>query len=628
MAAAYAMPRGGMFRCRHVLLLLLLGLAIAAAALSLSLRREPVVEDAAELRIPTVSSASDLWVLSVGVSQYRDSTLNLHYASDDARSLANTLALQSDSDLYHEVHTQVLVDSEVTRGGLLAAIASFLGNAGPDDVVVLFLAGHGVQEPSTGSYYFLPYAAGRSDFITVGVRMSDISEALRALRRNVRRVLVFLDTCHAGAGQLAVSNPYATDPWVEESSDGFFLLAGARATEASKELPELGHGAFTWALLAGLRGAADADHDGRISVADLFAWVAREVPRLTGERQHPYQRIEGSDSPFAIVASDPATPGDAAPAMPSVRVANVGTALSRASIAVLRFDNLRGDGQHDWIGMALLSAFNTELTRSRTIDVYAPELLSGGRAMRADDLSAARRLGISKVLAGTYSVFGDVIRIDAWVIDSSTRLQEASAAAEGPLTEFFALQRRIVDSLRLAYPDGLPTKPPITAAIQAEQPLGAYKLLLEAEGLTGATPAPTPMKPEGTLGPRSSLPQLVSTALAVEPTAVDRSSVDALLERYRLALERADVDAYATVYSSFSNAQRTAIGAYFRNAQQLQVRISEVEISTGDSGPVVSFARHDNFLDGESGRHAELEVRLLKTLVKVGGEWKFAPPPQ
>jgi hypothetical protein len=124
------------------------------------------------------------------------------------------------------------------------------------------------------------------------------------------------------------------------------------------------------------------------------------------------------------------------------------------------------------------------------------------------------------------------------------------------------------------------------------------------------------------------LPQLVSSALAAEPAIVERNIVETLIETYRVALEHADVDAYAAIYTSFSEAQRAAIRAYFDNAQGLQVRVSQVEINSSDAGPLVSFTRHDSFLDHESGRRAELEVRLIKNLVQVGGEWKFAAPAQ
>jgi uncharacterized caspase-like protein len=66
------------------------------------------------------------------------------------------------------------------------------------------------------------------------------------------------------------------------TGEGFFLLAASKPGEDSKERAELGHGAFTSALLAGLHGAADNDGDGLLPLSELFGYVAREVPRLTG----------------------------------------------------------------------------------------------------------------------------------------------------------------------------------------------------------------------------------------------------------------------------------------------------------------------------------------------------------
>ena len=90
-------------------------------------------------------------------------------------------------------------------------------------------------------------------------------------------------------------------PKYRRRKEKHFLLAAAKPGEESKEPAELKHGAFTYALLEGLDGAADVDGDGVVSVSDLFAYVARSVPRLTNGRQHPYSKMEGTDLTFAAV---------------------------------------------------------------------------------------------------------------------------------------------------------------------------------------------------------------------------------------------------------------------------------------------------------------------------------------
>jgi uncharacterized caspase-like protein len=61
------------------------------------------------------------------------------------------------------------------------------------------------------------------------------------------------------------------------------------------ELPELGHGVFTYYLLAGLNGAADLNGDGIVTVQELYEYVERQVTqksRSVGGNQHPVMKGE------------------------------------------------------------------------------------------------------------------------------------------------------------------------------------------------------------------------------------------------------------------------------------------------------------------------------------------------
>jgi hypothetical protein len=58
---------------------------------------------------------------------------------------------------------------------------------------------------------------------------------------------------------------------------------------------ELGHGIFTYYLLEGLKGAADRNRDGVISLQGLYEYVEREVTskaRSVGVSQHPVMKGE------------------------------------------------------------------------------------------------------------------------------------------------------------------------------------------------------------------------------------------------------------------------------------------------------------------------------------------------
>ncbi|HVN83992.1 MAG TPA: caspase family protein [Candidatus Binatia bacterium] len=582
-----------------------------------------------------------LWLLAIGVSHYRQPSLQLQFAASDARAIAAVLEQQRGGTLFRDVQTRVLTDEEVTRESILDSMSRFMGQAGPDDVAAIFLAGHGVQERSTGSYYFLPSAATESNLVTAGLRMSDFDEMLRVVRRNVRGVMVMLDTCHAGALQIG-DTPLARSQELASSlsaGDGFFLLAATRPGEVSEENPSLGHGVFTRALLDGLDGAADSDRDGFVSAAELFSYVARAVPRLTGQQQHPYHKMEGTDLLLAAVRPGGASPAPAGGLEPVLEPewttpAVPAHALDVNAIAVLEFRNLQGDPQREWMGNALRAAFNTELSKVTALHVYAPEVVDRKVAgSGAGYLDAARQMGIGKLITGSFQVVGDGIRIDAQILDTASGTHESSDSVQGSLGEFFDLEKRLV--LSMLHRLRVRLSPSEGQAIEQDTntDVDAYRLLLQSEGLLGATPAPSVGTPpphgddrRSQLGSWESIAALgASPAYAQEPPGGLEGDVQEFLDRYRRALEDKDLTALSTLYVVFPPAQRDIVRAYLDNAERLTVAISAVSIQRQGSEVIVSFKRSDGFVDHKTGRSVRLEVRLTKILVREQGTWRIAP---
>jgi uncharacterized caspase-like protein len=76
---------------------------------------------------------------------------------------------------------------------------------------------------------------------------------------------------------------------------GRAILTASRPTEVSLELPELGHGIFTYYLVQGLKGAADLNRDGIVSLQELYEYLELQVSRKSravGGNQHPVMKGE------------------------------------------------------------------------------------------------------------------------------------------------------------------------------------------------------------------------------------------------------------------------------------------------------------------------------------------------
>jgi uncharacterized caspase-like protein/TolB-like protein len=613
------------------------GWAMLRTTTPLELRRPAAPAPAPEpasAGAPLAPSASTLYVLSIGVSRYAESGLRLRYADADARGVAEALDKAGHAGLYRDVHTLVLTNEQVTRESILGSMERFFAPAGPDDVAVLFLAGHGVRDLASGSYFFLPYAANSQNLVTEGLRMSDFDDTLRVLRRNVRAVVVMLDTCHSGALNIPSSRVVSADEMAAQVSagEGFFLLAATRPGEESKETSDLGHGAFTYALIEALGGAADADGDGIVTVSELFAFVARRVPQLTHGEQHPYHKTEGTDLAVLATGAEPVSPPAEAPIPPPV-VRTPDDVPPSNVIGVMEFQNLRADPQYDWISKALRVAFNTELSKVRVLRVYSPELIDrAARARGADDLYTARQLGIGRLLTGSFHVTDKTLRIDARIVNASTGVNEASDSVEGKLDQFFELQKDLVLSMLRRLKVQVSVEEGASIQTRTNTDVDAYKLLLEAEGVVERSPHSERTHPSGsTPGPQSRahvraetfFAWLASPVYGEESQEASQGDVMQLLEEYRHALEEKNIDRVAELSQSFSDRQREALQAYLDNAKELRVELADVVITRKEDTVAVSFTRRDRFVDRETDRPVRLEVRLAKLVVRDDDHWKL-----
>ena len=86
-------------------------------------------------------------------------------------------------------------------------------------------------------------------------------------------------------------------------SSGVVVLAASESEQFAAEVPKIGHGVFTYALIAGLGGEADGGKDGKVTVRELEAYLNDRVPELTtqyrGSPQYPTSFSRGQDFPLA-----------------------------------------------------------------------------------------------------------------------------------------------------------------------------------------------------------------------------------------------------------------------------------------------------------------------------------------
>ena len=223
-----------------------------------------------------------LFILAIGVDKYPkfDPINSLHYAAADARLMVDTLA-KTAGPLHTEVKSKLLVtdgDTPPTAVNIQDALL-FFHQAGPDDTLVLFLAGHGENEGA--DYLFMPQDAEEVNAKyfrpSTVVKWSVLQHALQDAQ-GIR--IMFVDTCHSGGAY----NPRL----IKDASDANIVVFSAtNSATAAQERSDLGHGLFTYALAEGLNGKADSRNKGVINITALFNFVSDEVGELSNHEQEP-----------------------------------------------------------------------------------------------------------------------------------------------------------------------------------------------------------------------------------------------------------------------------------------------------------------------------------------------------
>jgi hypothetical protein len=267
-------------------------------------------------RAPSAPTAvvGEKWAVVIGISNYQEEGRNLRYADRDAEAIRDFLIKQGK---FNPDRVRFLSNQHATYQEIRTALFSFLAGTQPDDMVLIFLAGHGVQDAiNPDNYFFLAHDSQAGNLGGTAIPMWDLGNVMDYTIR-AQRILVFADTCHSGAAlerggpkdgkNLNFFNKYLE---VLAKKKGRLVLTASQAHESSLETAKLAHGVFTSSILLGLGGAADDNPaDGVVTAGELVDYVRTKVPEETDGEQHPSYSEQGFDMnlPLAYVRRDKAS---------------------------------------------------------------------------------------------------------------------------------------------------------------------------------------------------------------------------------------------------------------------------------------------------------------------------------
>jgi len=253
-----------------------------------------------------------LYVLAIGLNEYKKPTYNLNYAVPDANAFKQAIK-QGSKDIFAEVNITSLQNSQATKINIEKAFTEIQNKAKQSDVFIFYYAGHGsmsvVKEGEKEMFYILPYEVtnmySQEVLNTNGISANELKEFSKDIQ--AQKQLFVLDACQSGGAVDMLASRGA----IEEKamallarSTGTYFLTASGSEQLAGEFGTLGHGVFTYAVLKALSGQADAGKDDKVSVKELSLYVENEVPKLSekykGKEQYPVSYGFGQDFPVVI----------------------------------------------------------------------------------------------------------------------------------------------------------------------------------------------------------------------------------------------------------------------------------------------------------------------------------------
>jgi len=247
----------------------------------------------------------DAHAVVIGINRYVDPRIpDLRYATADAKAFHDVL---TDPALgrFRPENVTLLLDDDATERRIRSAIGTELPRrASADHTVCIFFAGHGapVMNARTRSSdglekYLLPHDALADDLRSSAIPMDDVQKFFDWI--DTSQVIFFIDSCYSGVagGRTFGSSDYGmratvTDEFLDQlGGEGRLVVTACATNEVALEKAELGHGLFTYYLIEGLKGGADAGQDGLVTLDELYEYVYRNVERQARE-------LGGSMSPL------------------------------------------------------------------------------------------------------------------------------------------------------------------------------------------------------------------------------------------------------------------------------------------------------------------------------------------
>ncbi len=279
---------------------------------------------------PQKNVKPNLYIVSIGASEYIDKEWNLNYAAKDATDFSDLFSKQKNN--YENIYVSNIINKDVIIKNIIKLREKLLQSK-VDDVILLFYAGHGLLDENL-DYYLGTNNINFSKPSENGLKYDMLDNLLDSIP--ARNKILFIDACHSGEIDKETNNELISENIVEKDivfrggkprgynstskinynnsfelmkemfSDlrkgtGAIIVSSAGGGEYAFEGESWRNGVFTYSLLNGINSfLADENKDNIITISELQNYVMTQVQKLTNNKQKPTMRQENIENDFVI----------------------------------------------------------------------------------------------------------------------------------------------------------------------------------------------------------------------------------------------------------------------------------------------------------------------------------------
>ena len=234
--------------------------------------------------------ARDAVAIIIGIADYTNLP-KAEYANDDARVFYDYairgLGVKAEN-------IKLLIDTDADEIAIYQAFKTWLPSRvrSTTDVYVYY-SGHGLPAADGQGLYLLPLGAHRDLIEKTAISQQEINGYLQLAKP--KSVTIFLDSCYSGltrTGQTLVASarPLSLKAETKIFPPNFTVISASQSDQISSSSPDLQHGIFSYFLMKGMEGDADANRDGKITLGEMLEYLTEQVARqasMVSRKQQP-----------------------------------------------------------------------------------------------------------------------------------------------------------------------------------------------------------------------------------------------------------------------------------------------------------------------------------------------------